>query len=85
MNESSGQIGRGAVAAGAAVVEVVLEVAIGAGLLLLFILALAWDPVDRRFGFHARRREERLNSRASAPITLASADGAYGIAPAAAA
>ena len=36
------------------------EVALGACLLFLFLVALAWDPFDRRFGFRARRRAERL-------------------------
>ena len=75
----SEQIVRGAVAT---VVEMVLEVAVGAGLLLLFVLALVWNPLDRRLGFYARRREERLNSRSPAPITLGSSEGAYGIGPA---
>ena len=33
-----------------------LEVVVGIWLLFLFGLALAWDPLDRRFGFHERRR-----------------------------
>jgi hypothetical protein len=33
-----------------------LEVVVGIWLLFLFGLALAWDPLDRRFGFHDRRR-----------------------------
>lgn len=39
-----------------------VAVAAGVWLLLLFGLALAWDPLDRRLGFHARRRLERLSS-----------------------
>ena len=85
MNEMSDQVVRGAIAAAAAAAEIALEVAIGAVLLLLFVLALAWDPLDRRFGFHARRREVRLNGRSPAPIGQPSPEDAYGIAPATAA
>ncbi len=37
----------------------VLEVMVGMWLLFLFFVALAWDPLDRRLGFHARRHAER--------------------------
>jgi hypothetical protein len=49
-----------------------LEVVIGVWLLFLFTLALAWDPLDRRFGFHDRRRQTRPGVAAAAPA------GAYG-------
>lgn len=38
---------------------VLLGIAVGAGMLALYLLALAWDPIDRRLGLHARRRVER--------------------------
>lgn len=41
-------------------VMVVAGVATGIWLLFLFLLAVAWDPLDRRLGFYARRRAARL-------------------------
>jgi hypothetical protein len=66
----------------ASVVGLVLETVLGAWLLLLFLLALAWDPLDRRLGFHAKRRAGQLGSRT---IALPPADGnqeAFGVGPA---
>ena len=48
------------------------EVVVGVWLLFLFTLALAWDPLDRRFGFHDRRRLTRPGGGPAAP------GGAYG-------
>jgi hypothetical protein len=59
---------------------ILLEVAMGFWLLLLFLLAVAWDPLDRRLGFHARRRTDRL-SEASAAAHPGAPNGAYTIAP----
>ena len=44
----------------ARVVGVVAGVLMGMWLLFLFAVALAWDPLDRRMGFYARRRAARL-------------------------
>jgi hypothetical protein len=49
------------------------EVVVGVWLLFLFTLALAWDPLDRRFGFHDRRRLTRPGGAPPAPA------GAYGL------
>jgi hypothetical protein len=49
-----------------------LEVVVGVWLLFLFTLALAWDPLDRRFGFHDRRRQTRPSGPVAPPA------GAYG-------
>lgn len=35
------------------------EVMVGIGLLFLFLLAAAWDPLDRRLGLRDRRRAAR--------------------------
>lgn len=64
------------------VASLVLEVVIGAWLLLLFLLALAWDPLDRRLGWHARRHAERLGSRAAVLSAAPGAAEAFGVAPA---
>jgi hypothetical protein len=64
------------------VASLVLEVVIGAWLLLLFLLALAWDPLDRRLGWHARRHAERLGSRATLLSSAPGAAEAFGVAPA---
>jgi hypothetical protein len=61
------------------VVEAVVVVVVGAWLLFLFALALAWTPMDRRLGLDARRRASRLRLTGSEP---ASARGAYSIAAA---
>lgn len=37
----------------------VIEVILGAWLVFLFMLALAWDPIDRRVGARGRRLAER--------------------------
>jgi hypothetical protein len=46
--------------AGRQVADLLAATVIGAGVLILFLLALAWDPLDRRLGFRARRYERRL-------------------------
>ena len=56
-------------------------VATSAWLLLLFGLALAWDPLDRRLGFRDRRWAER---RAALPAVVPASNGAYGVRPASA-
>lgn len=38
---------------------IVLEIMVGAWVLFLFMLALAWDPFDRWFGFRERRTVAR--------------------------
>ena len=62
---------------GAAAVTVAIEVALGACMLVLFLIALACDPIDRRVSARGRRiaeREKRLNR--------GTVDGAYAILPA---
>ncbi len=54
-----------------------LEVVVGIWLLFLFGLALAWDPLDRRFGFHDRRRTAADGEEDDAPADGRSA-GSYG-------
>ena len=69
----------------AAAVELVLEIVVGAGMLLLFLVAMAWDPIDRKLGLHARRVAERQEQRTvvAPPVAeLRATDGAYGIAAA---
>lgn len=48
------------------VTAILTEVLLGTWLLFLFMLALAWDPVDRWMGIRARRRVTR---RVSQPAT----------------
>jgi hypothetical protein len=59
---------------------IVLEVLVGMGLLCLFVLALAWDPIDRRIGARGKRIAARATQRGTG------ADGtdgdAYAILPA---
>ena len=67
----------------ASLVELVLEIVLGAWLLLLLALAVAWDPLDRRIGLHARRRAKRFDARPGQVIDFASESGrfeAYGVA-----
>jgi hypothetical protein len=65
---------------------VVLEVVVGAGVLLLFLVALAWDPIDRRIGARKRHLEARAAQRAlGAPadaVRGGAGSGAYAILPA---
>jgi hypothetical protein len=51
------------------VLRLLIEVVVGMWLLCLFALALAWDALDRRFGFEERRRQVR-------PVET---PGAYGV------
>jgi hypothetical protein len=55
---------------------IVLEVVIGTWVLLLFLLALAWDPIDRRVGPRRHRIAARAAQRA---LTAPPATGAVGI------
>ncbi len=59
---------------------IVLEVLVGMWLLCLFVLALAWDPIDRRVGSRRRRIAERAAHRQGAQE--GAGDGAYAILPA---
>ena len=56
---------------------IVIAVLVGAGMLTLFLLALAWAPIDRRWGRRGHRQIIR-HSAATRPVT-ADASGAYGI------
>lgn len=69
-----GEIPRGI---GGAALAVVVEVALGACLLVLFLLAAAWDPIDRKIGARGRRIAERTKR-----ISHGSVEGAYAILPA---
>lgn len=55
-----------------------LEVLVGLWVLCLFLVAAAWDPIDRRFGSRSQRIAQRLASR---PAPRQSGD-AYAILPA---
>ncbi len=46
--------------AGRQAIDLLAATVIGAGVLVLFLLAVAWDPLDRRLGFRARRYERRF-------------------------
>ncbi len=59
----------------------VAEVAVGLWLLLLFLVAVAWDPFDRRLGLRARRYGDHSGTPADEPDVPA-AGGAYAIGPA---
>ena len=73
----------GATLRGAAnVAGLVVETALGAWLLFLFLLALAWDPLDRRLGFRARRYAERLSGGSDEPPAEDAGHEAFGIGPA---
>ena len=48
----------------------VFAVALGVWVLLLFVTALAWDPLDRRLGLHTRRRDLRRATRLDMPVQL---------------
>ncbi len=64
---------------GARAWAIVLELVLGLWLLCLFLLAVAWDPIDRRIGARGRRIAQRAAHRSSGD----SADGnAYAILPA---
>lgn len=71
---SVGEVSRGL--AGAAVTMVV-DVALGACLLCLFLLALAWDPIDRKIGARGKRIAARTRK-----LGTGNAEGAYAILPA---
>ena len=64
------------------VAGLVVETALGAWLLFLFLLALAWDPLDRRLGFRARRYAERLAAGPDEPPSEEGQQEAFGIGPA---
>jgi hypothetical protein len=56
---------------------IVLEVVLGTWVLLLFLLALAWDPIDRRMGARRRSIAARAAQRAqSAPPAVGNLGGA---------
>jgi hypothetical protein len=63
------------------VLTLLLEVVIGVWLLSLFLLALAWDPIDRRFGTRSKRIAARLAERPAASGAARNSDGAYAILP----
>jgi hypothetical protein len=61
---------------GAAALAMVAEVVLGACILVLFLVALACDPIDRKVSARGKRiaeREKRLNK--------SSVEGAYAILP----
>jgi hypothetical protein len=66
------------------VVEMLVEIVLGVCLMCLFLLALAWDPFDRRLGFRAKRRAGRLDHHAdSLPPDLAQVgEEPFGVGPA---
>lgn len=51
-------------------ITIVLEVILGIWLIFLFIVALAWDPIDRRLGFRAKRIAERAELRAATGMSF---------------
>lgn len=69
-----GDASRGLIAAAGAML---IEVALGACLLALFLLALAWDPIDRKIGARGKRIAERTRK-----LSHGSAEDAYAILPA---
>ncbi|HEU5314599.1 MAG TPA: hypothetical protein VFX49_00690 [Chloroflexota bacterium] len=69
-----GDMSRGLIAAAG---TMLLEVALGTCLLALFLVALAWDPIDRKLGARGRRIAERTRK-----LSHGSAEGAYAILPA---
>jgi hypothetical protein len=69
-----GDASRGLVAAAG---TMLIEVALGACLLVLFLLALAWDPIDRKMGARGKRIAERTKK-----LSSGTAEGAYAILPA---
>ena len=81
-----GEVTRGVNGMGAAAVAAIVEVVLGVGLLCLFMVALAFDPIDRRFCARGKRIAERSRRLAAAPhaagTTGAVAEGAYAILPA---
>ncbi|MGI8424842.1 MAG: hypothetical protein ACR2NO_12165 [Chloroflexota bacterium] len=72
-----GDVGR---SIGKAAIATAIEVILGAGLLCLFVLALACDPLDRRFSTRGKRITER--SRRLMASGGANGEGAYAILPA---
>ena len=81
-----GEVTRGVGGMGAAAVAAVVEVVLGVGLLCLFMLALAFDPIDRRFSARGKRIAERSRRLAATPRAAGTAgvgaEGAYAILPA---
>jgi len=69
-----GELPRGLAAAALAIV---VEVVLGACLLVLFLLAVVYDPIDRKFSTRGRRIAERTRR-----LTHGSVEGAYAILPA---
>jgi uncharacterized membrane protein len=45
--------------------SLLLEIVLGTWLLVLFVIALAWDPIDRRLGFRMRRLATRAATQRS--------------------
>ena len=74
-----GAHGNGGRAAARLLLTLAASVAMGVWILILCGLAMAWDPLDRRLGFHDRRHAER---RATMPQLVPGSGGAYGIRPA---
>lgn len=60
---------------------IVLEVVLGAWLLFLFLLALAWDPIDRKIGTRGRELAGRASRRVTDGGQGATATGSYAILP----
>ena len=81
-----GEVTRGVSGMGAAAVAAIVEVVLGVGLLCLFMVALAFDPIDRRFSARGKRIAERSRRLAATPRAAGTAgvgaEGAYAILPA---
>ena len=75
-----GEVTRGVGGMGALAVTAVAEVVLGVGLLCLFMVALMYDPIDRRFSARGKRIAERSKRLAAAPS--GAQEGAYAILPA---
>ncbi len=75
---SSGVAGSVGAAATVGAWTIVLEVVLGTWVLLLFLVAVAWDPIDRRMGARRRRLAERAAHRALSAPPHAAAQGGSG-------
>ena len=69
-----GDMSRGLITAAG---TMLVEVALGACLLVLFVLALAWDPIDRKIGARGKRIAERTRK-----LNPSAPEGTYAILPA---
>lgn len=67
---------------GMQLVGLLLEVVVGVWLMSLFLLALAWDPIDRRIGTRGKRIAARIAARPATSAGTRDSSGAYAILPA---